>query len=53
MTTRLSLAIQEHFESLAPSERKLASLRSALLGALSPVVDRVADSPVTVVGVAS
>jgi DNA-binding MurR/RpiR family transcriptional regulator len=26
MTTRLNLAIQEHFESLSPSERKLASL---------------------------
>jgi hypothetical protein len=26
MTTRLTLAIQEHFEQLSPSERKLAKL---------------------------
>ena len=45
--------VKDVFGLKVENERKLASLRSALLGALSPVTERVADGPVTVAGAAS
>ena len=45
--------VKDVFGLKVENERKLASLRSALLGALSPVAERIAEGPVAVVGAAS